>query len=85
MSTTMRAKFVVGEVSDVRTEHGGTSQKVSMRPVTTSSYGDNGENEDNTFARYTPSGEIRLQITNPDLNGKINPGEVYYIDFTPAN
>jgi hypothetical protein len=76
----MRAKFKVQEVANYE----GGMQKVSMAPVMDTKYGENGANEDNTFARYTPSGEIRLHITNPELKDKIQPGETYYIDFTPA-
>lgn len=86
MSTTMRAKFTVSEVAIIKPSHPQAlpCQKITMYPVTNSKYGENGENEDNTFARYTPSGEIRLQVTNPELMDKINPGETYYIDFSPV-
>lgn len=77
---TMRAKFMVQEVSS----YVGGHQKVSMLPVQGTQYGSRGENEDNTFSRYTPSGEIRMQISNPDLIGKIQPGDVYHIDFTKS-
>lgn len=78
---TMLAKFKVNEVT--LNEH--NNQKVSMIPVSSNKpYGPNGENEDNTFARHTPSGEIRMQITNPDLYGQVNPGDVFYISFTKA-
>lgn len=42
----------------------------------------NGESEDNTFARYTPTGRCELTINNPALIGKIKAGQVYYVDFT---
>jgi hypothetical protein len=47
-------------------------------------FGPNGESEDNTFARYSPSGELTISITNPNLLGKFNPGDPFYLDFTPA-
>lgn len=56
---------------------------VMMRPVCGNKpFGPNGESEDNTFARYTPSGELSLDITNPELVGKIQPGQTFYVDFT---
>jgi hypothetical protein len=62
------------------------AEEVVMRPVSGNSpYGPNGESEDNTFARYTPSGEIKLTITNPDLKGKFDFGDTFYVDFTPVD
>lgn len=60
------------------------AETVKMYPVSGDSFGANGESEDNTYARYTPSGEVRLNITNPDLIGKFKPGQKFYADFTPA-
>ena len=45
-------------------------------------FGDKGESEDNTFARFTPSGSLSLTVNNPDLLGKIKPGQKFYVDFT---
>lgn len=47
-------------------------------------FGKEGESEDNTYARYTPSGELSLSITNPALHGKFKPGQKFYLDFTEA-
>lgn len=61
------------------------AEEVVMRPVSgTEQYGPNGESENNTFARYTPSGEIKLSITNPNLHGQFSVGQEFYVDFTPA-
>lgn len=38
--------------------------------------------EDNSFSKYTPSGELSLHIDNPEI--KLNIGDVYYLDFTKA-
>jgi hypothetical protein len=76
----MRAKFQVQEVGYAI---GGT--KLSMCPVGASDYGPNGENEDNDFARYTPTGELRMFITNPEIKETFKPGDNFYIDFTRAD
>ena len=77
----MKAKMQVSQVTDF----GSNTQEVKMVPVCGSQpYGPNGESEDNTFARYSPSGELRLIITNPDLTGKLKPGQKLYLDFTEA-
>lgn len=53
-------------------------ETITMKPVT------NGTEEDNTYSKYTPSGEIKLLLTNPNLYGKIVPGSKYYVDFSEA-
>lgn len=80
----MRAKMKVLSVE--ATEYGET---IKAAPVTTPvagkpDYGPNGESEDNTFARFTPSGSLSLTVNNPDLIGKIKPGQKFYVDFTLA-
>lgn len=78
----MRAKV---QVMKVETPWDG-AEVVRFMPVCGSAeFGPNGESEDNTFARYTPAGIIELTITNPDLFGKHQVGQEYYVDFTRAN
>jgi hypothetical protein len=80
----MRAKMEVTSVSD-----GGNKsvENIAMQAVTSSNkpYGPQGENEDNTYARYTPSGTLTLSITNPNLIGKFKIGQKFYLDFTEAD
>ena len=37
-----------------------------------------------TWSRATPSGELKISITNPDAIDKFDLGREYYLDFTPA-
>jgi hypothetical protein len=61
-------------------------EKLKMQPVCKASgYPADGSDEDNTFAKFTPSGSLELTITNPDLIGKFNPGDTYYLDFIKAD
>jgi hypothetical protein len=77
----MRAKM---QVSSVEQFHGGM-EVVKLSAVTgKGSFGPEGESEDNTYARYTPSGKCELSINNPALMGKIKPGMKFYLDFTEA-
>jgi hypothetical protein len=46
-------------------------------------YGGSTNAEDNTYASYTPSGSIVLQVTNKALLGTLKPGQKYFVDFTP--
>jgi len=74
----MRAKLVVRSVDGY-----GTYQAVRFSAVTGDKpFGPEGESEDNTFARYTPSAELSMSITNPNLIGKIRIGDTFYVDFT---
>ena len=76
----MRAKFQVTAVVKQT-----ASETVSMVPVTGNQpFGPNGENEDNTFARYSPSGSLELCISNPALAGKFTRGQKFYVDFMEA-
>ncbi len=73
----MRAKMIINQVK--RTEH---CEELSMAPVCKpSGYGEDGLDEDNTYAKFSPSGQLTLTVANPALFGKFNPGEKYYIDF----
>lgn len=38
--------------------------------------------EDQRYARYTPTGELRIQVDNPAV--VFEPGKQYYLDFTPV-
>lgn len=46
---------------------------------------DDGNPENKTWSKYTPSGEVRLFITNPDAIAAFDPGKSYFVDFTPAD
>lgn len=47
-------------------------------------FGPNGESDDNTFARWTPTGGMSMTVTNPNLYGKFKPGKKFYVDLIPA-
>lgn len=80
----MRAKMQVSMVKK-NVGHDGkvTGEELTMHPVC-GSFGPQGESEDNTYARYTPSGELKLTVNNPDLMDKFRPGQKFYVDFTVA-
>lgn len=69
----MRAKMELVSVN--RTASG---EQLKFSAVT------NGTPEDNTYSKYTPSANLEMSVTNESLFGKFNPGEKYYVDFTPA-
>ena len=36
------------------------------------------------WARWTPSGQVSIQIDNPDARGRFEPGKCYFLDFSEA-
>jgi hypothetical protein len=48
-------------------------------------FGPDGVSEDNTYARFIPSGKLNLTVSNPDLFGKFKPGQKFYLDFVTAD
>jgi hypothetical protein len=47
-------------------------------------YPEDGTDEDNSFARWTPQASCEITIANPNLWGKLVEGQRYYVDFTLA-
>lgn len=75
----MRAKLKIQSI--VRNE---TSEILTFNAVCAKSYPADGSDENNTFAKFSPTAELKLTVCNPALLGKFNPGECYYLDFTKA-
>lgn len=75
----MRAKLQIGSI----TQH-GTSETVAFHAVAASSYPADGSDEDNTFAKFSPSATLSITIANPALLGQFKPGQKFYADFTEA-
>lgn len=80
MSVTMRAKMHVETV----TRFSGFEVLKFKAVYKKEPYGPNGEDEDNTFALYTPQAELEMTINNPALLQKFEPGDTFYVDFTKA-
>lgn len=79
----VRAKFWVKSVQHFHGVGVDPCAEVKLAPC----YGTypGGDSEENkSFAKYTPAGEIALTITNPAAIEAFNPGGVFYIDFTPV-
>lgn len=77
--STMRAKMVVTGVDSHE-----TCEQLRFSAVGANSYPSDGADEDNSFARWTPSANLTMSITSPDLFGKLKVGDKFYVDFTPA-
>ena len=81
MSTTMRAKL---QISSVEKFESGT-ERLKFHGVAAKAYPADGSDEDNTFAKFSPSVSLDISIANPALHGKFNPGDTFYVDFTPVD
>lgn len=79
MPVFMRAKMEVQEVNRFR-----ESDRIRAVAVAAKTYPTDGSDEDNTYAKFSPSGELTLTIANPALVGKIEPGTKFYLDFIKA-
>ncbi len=47
-------------------------------------YPDDGSDEDNSYARWSPLADLRIHVANPALFGKLKEGDVFYLDFHRA-
>jgi hypothetical protein len=75
----MRAKMVIDSVVKL----GDEAEQLTLRAVCKNEgYGEDGKDENNTFATFTPSADLAMTINNPDLIGKFSEGQTFYVDFT---
>jgi hypothetical protein len=78
----MRAKM---KLNHIDRRHEG-QEILYFNPVSRSDpYPADGSDENNTYAKYSPSGMLSLTVANPALLGKFTEGEVFYLDFTKAD
>lgn len=73
------AKFKV-----IKVEPSPTHQNITMSAVTSKPFDKDGNSEDNTFSRWTPTGELTMTITNPNLFEALKEGQKFYLTFTEA-
>lgn len=86
MPKLMCAKMRVRSVSRTVGDDGKVaSEAVEFSAVAKNeSYPPDGLDENNTFAKFTPNAHLAITIANPALFGKLAPGQVFYVDFTPV-
>ena len=54
--------------------------QVTLQPV----FGGDDDDANKAWSKWTPSGELRLNITNPEIFPELVNGRVFFVDFTPA-
>ncbi len=74
----VRAKFVVYERTRTEFFNCEPAFTIKARAVTS------GSEENKSFWKYTPSGELVMQTVNPEAAEQFKPGKEFYLDFTPA-
>jgi len=72
----VRCKFVCNSKSSLSNEDDGFY--IGFMPV----YAGSKENEE--FFKYTPAGQLELQLVNKATADQIECGKEYYIDISPA-
>lgn len=75
----MRAKFQVSGVEKV-----GDGEKLTFHAVAKNGYPADGSDDDNTYAKWSPSAHCDIMVMNPALHGQFKPGDKFYVDFTRA-
>jgi len=78
----MRAKLRVTGVE----KHNEESETLSFAAVAKNEgYPKDGSDENNSYARWTPSADLTMLVNNPALVGQFKVNDEFYLDFTPAD
>ena len=82
----MRAKMEVTgvEVFNCSVDGSKSGERLTFRAVANCPYPEDGSDEDNTYAKFSPDASLSIYVANPALFGQFKTGEAYYVDFTPA-
>ena len=82
----MRAKLQVGYVGEQLwgKDKAKSGETLNMHGVCASKYSDDGLDDDNTYAKFSPGAALQINIANPALWNKFRVGDKFYVDFTPA-
>ncbi len=72
--STVRAKFKVESVLRTASDTG----EVTLCAVT------GGSEENESFWKYTPAGNLSMHIDNKDAFSQFKPGQEFYVDLTLA-
>jgi hypothetical protein len=72
----VRAKFVCRAID--KTEGHTPHESVRFEAVTADT------EENKTWSKYTPWGELRMSITNPAAFGRFAVGQEIFVELTPA-
>lgn len=72
-------KLVVNTVSRAADNDGNVqSEEITMSPV----YSNEEGSVNKQWSKWTPSGQLRFNVSNPNVFGRILPGQFYMVDLT---
>lgn len=72
-------KLVVNTVSRAADDAGNVAaEEITMSPV----YSDKEGSPNKAWSRWTPSGQLKFTVTNPNVFGRILPGQFYMVELT---
>lgn len=78
----LRLKMVVNTVTRNADQNGDiNSEEITASAV----YSDKEGSANKQWSKWTPSGQLRFNVNNPDALGKVLPGQFYYVDLTPTD
>lgn len=77
----MRAKM---RVTSIIPQGNGTETLTMCGVARNEAYPEDGSDENNTYARFSPSATFALHLANPELVGTFEVGDTFYVDFIPA-
>lgn len=81
----MRAKVRVTGIQKYPEEGQASQETLTFNfPAKDGAYPSDGSDEDQQFARFSPSGSLSLTIANPALIGQFAVGDTFYLDFQPV-
>lgn len=82
----MRAKVRVTDIKKSPNDENPTHEALTFNfPAKDGMYPADGSDEDQQFAKFSPSGALSLTIANPALLGKFAVGDTFYLDFERVN
>ena len=82
----MRAKLRLNYIKEKQWDGKKQQEVLTFNAVgPKGAYPEDGSDENNTFAKWSPSAEFQIYVANPALFGKFVVGEEYYVDFTKAS
>lgn len=83
--TKMRAKVRITAIKKYPEEGEASQETLTFNfPAKDGPYPADGSDEDQQFARFSPSGSLSLTVANPALMGKFVVGDTFYLDFIPV-
>lgn len=74
----VQAKFRVTQ----KTEHSGLGGVASVEVTLQAVYDADPTSPNHSWSKYTPSGEVKMSITNPAAAEQLKTGKAYLLTFT---